>query len=78
MHRATLAAVFWLASAGLAPAQSLNQNSPTGSAGLMLIDKIGRQVRFFDAAGLKEISGIQVGVMSTFKAGAGIETLSYY
>jgi DNA-binding beta-propeller fold protein YncE len=28
----------------------------------MMIDKIGRQVRFFDAAGLKEISSIQVGV----------------
>jgi DNA-binding beta-propeller fold protein YncE len=62
MHKATVAAVFWVASAGLAPAASLNQNSPTGSAGLMMIDKIGRQVRFFDAAGFKEISSIQVGV----------------
>jgi DNA-binding beta-propeller fold protein YncE len=62
MRKTIVAAVFWLASAGLAPAASLNQNSPTGSAGLMMIDKIGRQVRFFDAAGLKEISSIQVGV----------------
>jgi DNA-binding beta-propeller fold protein YncE len=57
-----VAAAFWLASIGLAAAGNLNQNSPTGSAGLMMIDKIGRQVRFFDAAGLKEISSIQVGV----------------
>ncbi|HEY6345490.1 MAG TPA: hypothetical protein VIY49_28670 [Bryobacteraceae bacterium] len=62
MRKTTVAAVFWVASAGLAPAASLNQNSPTGSAGLMMIDKIGRQVRFFDAAGLKEISSIEVGV----------------
>jgi len=45
-----------------AAAASPNPNIPTGSAGLMMIDKIGRQVRFFDPASLKEISSVEVGV----------------
>jgi DNA-binding beta-propeller fold protein YncE len=48
--------------AGLSLAASLNQNSPTGSAGLLLIDKIGREVRFLDPATFKEISSVEVGV----------------
>ena len=51
-----------LALAGPGLAASLNQNSPTGGAGLLLIDKMGRQVRFLDPATFKEISSVQVGV----------------
>jgi YVTN family beta-propeller protein len=45
-----------------ASAASPNPNSPTGSAGLLMIDKMGRQVRFFDPSSLKEISSVEVGV----------------
>jgi YVTN family beta-propeller protein len=51
-----------LALALSAVAASPNPNSPTGSTGLLLIDKMGRQVRFFDPASLKEISSVEVGV----------------
>lgn len=51
-----------LALALSAAAASPNPNSPTGSTGLLLIDKMGRQVRFFDPASLKEISSVEVGV----------------
>jgi YVTN family beta-propeller protein len=45
-----------------APAASPNPNSPTGSTGLLMIDKMGREVRFFDPASLQEISKVEVGV----------------
>jgi YVTN family beta-propeller protein len=45
-----------------APAASLDPNNPTGGAGLVLIDKLGRHVRFFDPAAFKEISNLEVGV----------------
>jgi YVTN family beta-propeller protein len=35
---------------------SVNLNSPTGTQGLILIDKLGKLVRFFDPATLKELS----------------------
>jgi YVTN family beta-propeller protein len=40
----------------------VDPNNPTGSHGLILIDKLGRHVRFFDPASFKEISNIEVGV----------------
>jgi YVTN family beta-propeller protein len=51
-----------LALALSAAAAGPNPNSPTGSTGLLMIDKMGRQVRFFDPASLKEISSVEVGV----------------
>jgi DNA-binding beta-propeller fold protein YncE len=45
-----------------ASAANPNPNSPTGSAGLLMIDKMGREVRFFDPANFKEVSSVEVGV----------------
>ena len=47
---------------GVASAASLDPNNPTGTAGLVLIDKLGHYVRFFDPATFKEISSLEVGV----------------
>lgn len=44
------------------PAASLDLNNPTGTSGLVLIDKLGHRVRFFDPATFKEISNLDVGV----------------
>jgi YVTN family beta-propeller protein len=35
-------------------------NDPTGAQGLMMIDKLGRQIRFFDPVALKEITHFEV------------------
>ena len=43
-------------------AASLDPNNPTGTAGLVLIDKLGHYVRFFNPATYKEISSLEVGV----------------
>ncbi len=48
--------------AGLSPAASLDPNNPTGSSGLVLVDKLGHFVRFFDPSTFKEISSVQVGI----------------
>jgi len=48
--------------AGVLSAASLDPNNPTGNAGLVLIDKLGHYVRFFDPATFKEISSVEVGV----------------
>jgi YVTN family beta-propeller protein len=53
------AALLITAGAGLAAPPNLND--PTGAQGLMMIDKLGRQIRFFDPATLKEIAHFQVG-----------------
>lgn len=47
---------------GALSAASLDLNNPTGSSGLVLIDKLGHRVRFFDPATFKEISNLDVGV----------------
>jgi YVTN family beta-propeller protein len=58
----------FLALAGLAAvtlvfaASSVDPNNPTGSHGLIVIDKIGRHVRFFDPSNFQEISNLDVGV----------------
>ncbi|MBV8842855.1 MAG: YncE family protein, partial [Bryobacterales bacterium] len=62
MLRTISAFVLALAAAGSSLAASLNQNSPTGNSGLLLIDKMGRQVRFLDPSTFKEISSVDVGV----------------
>lgn len=48
--------------AGGLTASSLDPNNPTGTSGLVLIDKLGHFVRFFDPATFKEISSVEVGV----------------
>ena len=56
-------------------------NNITGANGLIMIDKRGGFVRFFDPETLQEISELELDqgrVIKTFVAGAGIETLSYY
>ena len=57
-HGMTAALLF---TAGAALAAPPNLNDPTGSQGLMMIDKLGRQIRFFDPATLKEIAHFPVG-----------------
>ena len=56
--RVFLALLICTAEAALAAAPDLND--PTGSQGLMLIDKIGRHIRFFDAATFIEITNFEV------------------
>src|SRR3954470_13298504 len=60
MMLACLAAL--LALSGNGAAASLDPNNPTGSHGLILIDKVGHYVRFFDPATFKEISSIEMSV----------------
>jgi len=62
MLRTTRFSTLLFALAGLGLAASLNQNSPTGTSGLLLIDKMGREVRFLDPSNFKEISSVEVGV----------------
>jgi YVTN family beta-propeller protein len=58
----------WLAIAALAAAAlvfaagRVDPNNPTGTHGLIVIDKIGRHVRFYDPSTFKEISNLEVGV----------------
>lgn len=61
----------WLAVAGAAAvvagpiyvrAATPDYNNPTGTKGLVLVDKIGRHIRFLDAASRREVSNIEVGV----------------
>src|SRR5580700_4086901 len=54
---AALAAAALVFAAGRA-----DPNNPTGTHGLIVIDKIGRHVRFFDPSTFKEISNLEVGV----------------
>ncbi len=59
MTAALLLAALFTGTAALAAPPNLND--PTGSQGLMMIDKLGRQIRFFDPATLKEIAHFPVG-----------------
>jgi YVTN family beta-propeller protein len=58
----------FLAIAGLAAvtlvfaAGRVDPNNPTGTHGLIVIDKIGRHVRFLDPSNFQEISNLEVGV----------------
>jgi YVTN family beta-propeller protein len=52
------AATIFYAAAALAAPPDLND--PTGSRGLMMIDKLGRHIRFFDPATLTETSSFEV------------------
>ena len=50
-----------LCAASAAVAAPPDLNDPTGSQGLMMIDKIGRHIRFFDPATFTEITNFEVG-----------------
>jgi DNA-binding beta-propeller fold protein YncE len=49
-------------SATFLPAKTGDPNNPTGSTGVILIDKVGHHLRFFDPKTWTEISNIEVGV----------------
>jgi YVTN family beta-propeller protein len=51
--------VFGIAVA-MTAAAALDPNNPTGTAGLIMIDKVGGFVRFFDPATLKELSSLKL------------------
>jgi len=59
---ATKCLLFFLTAASMVPAASFDPNNPTGANGLILIDKLGRHVRFLDPNSFKEISNLEVGV----------------
>ena len=42
-------------------AAAIDPNNPTGTRGLILIDKVGRHIRFFDPTTRKELSNFEVG-----------------
>src|SRR5690349_9504503 len=60
--RTSLVLLFLPVFAGVLAAASLDPNNPTGTTGLVLVDKLGHHVRFFDPATFKEISSVEVGV----------------
>ncbi len=62
MRRVVCALLLLAGLAGSGAAASLDPNNPTGSHGLILIDKMGRHIRFFDPGTFKEISNLEVGV----------------
>jgi YVTN family beta-propeller protein len=47
--------------AGAASAASLDLNNPTGTNGLLLIDKLGRHIKFLDPSTFKEVADFEVG-----------------
>jgi DNA-binding beta-propeller fold protein YncE len=59
---ASLALAGFAAVALVFAAGRVDPNNPTGTHGLIVIDKIGRHVRFFDPSTFKEISNLEVGV----------------
>src|SRR5689334_16772329 len=60
--RAGFIGVLLLAVTVALPAAGLDPNNPTGTSGLVLIDKLGHFVRFFDPSTFKEISSVEVGI----------------
>jgi len=58
--RACVALGIFAVAAALVIAAPLDPNNPTGTGGLIMIDKRGGLVRFFDPATLKEISTLQL------------------
>ena len=58
-YRMTFAILF-AAFATMAPAANLDFNNPTGTQGLIMIDKLGGFVRFFDPVSFKELSSFAI------------------
>src|SRR5271170_1060991 len=62
-NKGAFLAITGLAAVALAfAAGRVDVNNPTGTHGLIVIDKIGRHVRFFDPSSFQEISSLEVGV----------------
>jgi YVTN family beta-propeller protein len=62
-RRAALLTIAGLAAISLSfAAGRVDLNNPTGTHGLIVIDKVGRHIRFLDPANFKEISNLEVGV----------------
>jgi YVTN family beta-propeller protein len=62
-NKAALLAIAGFAAVTLVfAAGRVDVNNPTGTHGLIVIDKIGRHVRFFDPSNFQEISNLDVGV----------------
>ncbi len=60
MKSALVLSAAYVLAAALAPAASLvDPNNPTGTHGLILIDKLGSHIRFFDPATFQEISSFE-------------------
>jgi YVTN family beta-propeller protein len=55
-----LMALALLMLAGVARASDLDVNNPSGTQGVIMIDKLGGHVRFFDPASLQEISSLTI------------------
>jgi YVTN family beta-propeller protein len=63
IQKSVLVALAGIAAAALVfGAGRVDPNNPTGSHGLVVIDKVGRHVRFLDPSTFKEISSLDVGV----------------
>lgn len=63
IQKKVLLAIFELAAFTLAfAAGRVDLNNPTGTHGLIVIDKIGRHIRFLDPSNFREISNLEVGV----------------
>lgn len=56
-----LAVAGLIAIAAAAPVTTKDLNNPTGSQGLILIDKVGRHIRFLEPVSFKEITNFEVG-----------------
>ncbi|HEX4134464.1 MAG TPA: cytochrome D1 domain-containing protein [Bryobacteraceae bacterium] len=52
----------FILTAALLPAKSTDPNNPTGTTGVVLIDKMGRHIRFFDPKTWTETGNIEVGI----------------
>jgi YVTN family beta-propeller protein len=63
IQKKVLLAITGLAAAALVfAAGRVDLNNPTGTHGLIVIDKIGRHIRFLDPSNFQEISNLEVGV----------------
>ena len=51
-----------LATASLAVAVKVDINNPTGKSGVIMIDKLGAHIRFFDPSTWKEVSNFETGI----------------
>ena len=62
VYAAASGLLLFLVLSGLTAAPIVDPNNPTGARGLILIDKLGHMIRFFDPVSLKEISSFETNV----------------
>ena len=60
--RASIAFGILLVLAGLAAAARVDLNNPTGKSAVLMVDKLGAHIRFFDPSTWKEIANFETGV----------------